>query len=127
MSLHAAGEYVALTWWPMPDDASAFKAADVFGRDNLHNLELRWLSIQLAANGKDPSKVLEEAKPRRVYRERLVVAHGPVDGVGNGFAPFAVQLLAIASEARIGNVAGLRPWITVCGHGKSDQSFGGWT
>ena len=63
MTVYATGENVALTWGPMPDDASTFKAADVFGRDNLHDFELRWRSIQVAANGKDPSKVLEKQNP----------------------------------------------------------------
>ena len=120
MTLHATGENVALPWGPMPNDASAFKAADVFGRDDLHDFELRWLSIQAAADGKGPSKVLEEAKPRRVYRKRLVVTHSLVDGEGNCLTRFAVQLFAIASEVHVGFEADFCPWVAVCGHRKSD-------
>ena len=124
MTLHAAGENVALAWGPVPLNASAFETTNVFGGDNLHKLELGWHPMEVTADGKNMGKVLEEAKPRRVYRERLVVTHGLIDGEGNRFTPCVVQIFPIASEVIVRALAQHCPWVAVGGHRKSDESIG---
>ncbi len=72
-------------------NASAFEATNVFGRDNLHKFELGWHPMEVAADGNNVGRVLEEAEPRWVNREHCAVTHGPIDGEGHCFAPLVVQ------------------------------------
>ena len=90
----------------------------------MHKFELGWHPMEVAADGKNMGKVLEEAEPRWVYRERLVVTHGLIDGEGHRFTPFVVQPFPIASEVIVRALAQLCPWVAVGGHRKSDESTG---
>ena len=126
VTLHAAGENAALAWWPFFLDASAFEATNVFGRDSLHKFELAWQPWDLAADGNNVGKVLEEAAPRWVNREHCAGTPGPIDGEGHRFAPFVAQpFFPIASEDIIRALAQLCPWVAVGGHRKSDESIWG--
>ena len=47
--------------------------------------------MEVTADGENMSKVLEGAKPSWVYRQRLVVTRGLIDGEGNRLTPCVVQ------------------------------------